>query len=115
MNLKEFNKELKEFNQPTNDYNPTDQIVNKKQRYNASTGTRTAMQSKTKRITRKDLVDLTKAKDVDMLLSQMDASFKLILMAADGTPAEQFVIAQLNQVKQRITAKIEQIKKQNNK
>lgn len=112
MDLKEFNNELKEFNQPTNDYNPTDQIVNKKQRYNASTGTRTAMQSKTQRITRKDLVDLTKTKDMGVLLSQLDASFKLVLMAADGTPVEQFVISQLNQVKQRIAAKIEQVKKQ---
>lgn len=111
MNLKEFNKELKEFNQPSNDYNPTDQIVNQKQRYNASTGTRAAMQSKTQRITRKNLVDLTKAKDTNVLVSQMDESFKLILMAADGTPVEQFVISQLNQVKQRILAKVEQTKK----
>jgi len=112
MKLKEFNKELNEINQPTNDYNPTNQIIDlKQQRYNASTGTRTAMQSKTKRITKKDLVDLTKMKDANALLSQMDASFKLILMAADGTPVEQFVIAQLNQVKQRIISKVEQIKK----
>ncbi len=102
-------KLLNEFNQPSNAYNPTDMAPDP--RYNASTGVRTAMQSTTQRITRNDLVGLTKAKDMNVLLSQMDESFKLILMAADGTPVENFVIAQLNQVKQRIMAKVNQIKK----
>ena len=52
-------KVLNEFNQPTNAYNPTDMAP--EPRYNASTGVRTAMQSTTQRITRNDLIGLTKS------------------------------------------------------
>jgi len=109
MKLKDLQDELNEFNQPTNTHNPTDMAP--PQRYNASTGVKTAMQSTTQRITRNDLVGLTKSKDLGQLMSQIDASFKLILMAADNTQVENFVIAQLNAVKQRIQQKVDTIKK----
>lgn len=109
-----FEDMVNEFNQPTNDANPTDMAPgqNQQTRYNASTGRISAMRSKTQRITRKDRMDLVNSRDMNVLLSQMDVSFKQILAAADNTgPVEQFVIAQLNAVKQRIIKRIEQEKK----
>lgn len=113
MNIfEEMDQELNEFNQPTNNANPTDMAPPKQQRYNASTGKMNAMRAKSQRITRKDRLDLVKSKDLDTLLGQMDVSFKQILAAADNTgPMEQFVISQLNQVKQRITKRAANEKK----
>lgn len=108
----EFKQFLTEFNQPTNAQNPTDQ-PGKNSRYTSATGARSAMQSKTTRITRKDRMDLVKSKDLQTVKNQVDVSFKQILAAADNTPIESFIIGRLNQIKRQIDQKIDQeMKKQ---
>lgn len=103
MELKQL---LFEFNQPTNKNNPS-------KRYNSSTGVRGAMRSKTTRITRKDRIDAVKSKDLNQLKNQIDASFQLILAAADNTPVESFIIGRLNQIRKQLDNRIDQeIKKQ---
>jgi hypothetical protein len=104
MNLKKLEEELLEYNQPSNDKNPTDQPG---KRYNASTGRMTAAKAKTQRITRKDRMDLVNSKDLNTLKGQIDASFKLILAAADNTPVESFLIGQLNIMKKRLNQRID--------
>jgi hypothetical protein len=84
--------------------------VNLKKRYNMSTDTQAAIKSKTQRTTRNDWIGLTKAKDLDQIAAQIDAGFKSILMAANGTSLESFIVAQLNQVKTRLSNRIEQEK-----
>ncbi len=101
--LEEMNEELNELNQPTKTK------PNNLKRYNSASGIRSVMKSKTQRITRKDRMDLIKSKDLNVLLGQLDKSFKMILSAADNTGAvEQFIIGKLNIAKNQITKRVQQ-------
>jgi hypothetical protein len=58
-------------------------------------------------------MDLVNSKDLNTLKGQIDASFKLILAAADNTPVESFLIGQLNIMKKRLNQRIDnEIQKQ---
>lgn len=80
--------------------------LNNKTRYTGATGIKNAAASKTTRITRNDQMSLVKSKDLNTLKAQVDASFKLILAAADNTTVESFIIGKLNVLKVQIDNKI---------
>jgi len=91
------------------------EIVNKPKRYTSATGIQATQKSKTQRITRASRMDLVKSKDLDTLKGQMDASFKMILAAADNTTIEAYVIGRLNMVAKQINARIDAEKKKQTK
>lgn len=104
-----FNEAL---NQPSDDVNLTDMPGKTKyKRYTSASGAQAARTAKTQRITRSYRMDLVKSKNLNTLMGQVDASFKMILAAAHNTSVESYVIGRLNMIRKqlntRITAEIE--------
>jgi hypothetical protein len=99
------------LNELVNQLGASDTVADLKKRYNGATGTQAAQKATTQRVTKQNLMDLNnKERTLDTLINQIDTSFKTILMAANNVPCEQFVISQLNQVKERLNRRITQDK-----